>query len=61
MPFLLDTNHAAELLKSSQTSLWERMRMFGPRDCVLCMPVVSSDAHFAVVPGLQLDDWLKGL
>lgn len=39
--YLLDTNHAAELLKSPQAAIWDRMQLLGQQDCLLCMPVVA--------------------
>ena len=39
--YLLDTNHAATLLRDTEAPLWVRLRSLSRADCGLCMPVIG--------------------
>jgi tRNA(fMet)-specific endonuclease VapC len=39
--YLLDTNHAATLLRDENAPLWGRLQALSRADCVLCRPVVA--------------------
>lgn len=53
--YLLDTNHAAELLKSRRSPLWEKLYPLAKDDCLLCRPVVA-ELWFMVFNSQRVDE-----